>query len=197
MQRTHDPENCFGALDDFRILCGLRRGPYGVQRINRVLAHQLKTGKTPHSYGEKYNHPVPAMHFSAGQPVMVTQNDYNLQLFNGDVGIILPDPDRKKSLRAFFKEETGAVRDIALPLLPPHETVFAMTVHKSQGSEFAKVLLILPDQDSPVLTRELIYTGITRARESIEIWGRKEIFVSAVKRRIKRTSGLAEALWGE
>jgi exodeoxyribonuclease V alpha subunit len=71
-----------------------------------------------------------------------------------------------------------------------------MTVHKSQGSEFNSLILILPDQDSPVLTRELLYTAITRAREKVAIWGRKEIFTAAVKRRIKRTSGLAEELWG-
>ena len=125
---------------------------------------------------------------------MVTRNDFNLQLYNGDVGIILPDQNKKNALRAFFKEESGTVRDIALPLLPDHETVFAMTVHKSQGSEFARVLLILPDRDSPLLTRELLYTAITRARKTVEIWGRKEIFAAAVKRQIKRTSGLAEAL---
>jgi exodeoxyribonuclease V alpha subunit len=127
---------------------------------------------------------------------MVTRNDYNLQLFNGDVGIILPDPKNRQSLRVFFKEGTGQLRDIGAPLLPEHETVFAMTVHKSQGSEFNRVLLILPDRDSLLLTRELLYTAVTRAREKVEIWGRKEILVAAVKRRIKRTSGLPEALWG-
>jgi exodeoxyribonuclease V alpha subunit len=71
-----------------------------------------------------------------------------------------------------------------------------MTVHKSQGSEFNRVLLILPDLDSPLLTRELLYTAITRAREKVEIWGKKSIFVSGVKRQIRRTSGLNEALWG-
>jgi exodeoxyribonuclease V alpha subunit len=128
---------------------------------------------------------------------MVTQNDYNLGLFNGDVGLIMPDSEKQQSLRAFFRDEYGSLRHIAPSLLPGHETVFAMTVHKSQGSEFNRVLLILPDRDSPLLTRELLYTAITRAREKVEIWGRKAIFASAVKRQIKRTSGLAEALWGE
>ena len=127
---------------------------------------------------------------------MITQNDYSLQLFNGDVGIILPDPKRKNALRVFFRAESGTVRDIALPLLPAHETVFAMTVHKSQGSEFDRILLILPDRDSPLLTRELLYTAITRARKKVEIWGKKDIFCRAVKRQITRTSGLAETLWG-
>jgi exodeoxyribonuclease V alpha subunit len=193
MQHTQEPDACFAVMDNFRILCGLRRGPYGMEKINTLLAHQLAAGSAPLSQRSSHKHAFP---FMAGQPVMVTRNDYNLQLYNGDVGIILPDPKRKNTLRAFFREESGTVRDIALPLLPDHETVFAMTVHKSQGSEFARVLLILPDQDSPLLTRELLYTAITRARKTVEIWGRKEIFAAAVKRQITRTSGLAEALWG-
>jgi len=194
MQHIQEPGACFAVMDSFRILCGLRRGPYGMQNINTLLAQQLATGSGPLSQ-PNLSQQKRAPSSLGGQPVMVTKNDYNLQLFNGDVGIILPDPDRKDTLRVFFREESGTLRDIALALLPDHETVFAMTVHKSQGSEFARVLLILPDQDSPVLTRELLYTAITRAREKLEIWGRKEIFVSAVKRQIKRTSGLAKALW--
>ena len=128
---------------------------------------------------------------------MITRNDYNLRLYNGDVGIILPNRGEKDGFRCFFSEESGTVTDIALPLLPEHETVFAMTVHKSQGSEFASVLLILPDQDSPLLTRELLYTAITRAREKVEIWSSKEIFTAAIRRQVRRTSGLAEVLWNE
>jgi exodeoxyribonuclease V alpha subunit len=80
--------------------------------------------------------------------------------------------------------------------LPGHETVFAMTVHKSQGSEFEDVLLLLPDRPSAVLTRELVYTGITRARRRVEVWGRDEVFRGAVSRRTERVSGLREGLWG-
>ncbi|MFC1826308.1 exodeoxyribonuclease V subunit alpha [Thermodesulfobacteriota bacterium] len=194
MQHIQEPAACFAVMDSFRILCGLRRGPYGMQNINTLLTQQFTSGSGLFSQ-TNFSQQKHASLSLAGQPVMVTQNDYNLQLFNGDVGIILPGPNRKDALRVFFREESGAVRDIALPLLPEHETAFAMTVHKSQGSEFARVLLILPDQDSPLLTRELLYTAITRAREKVEIWGRKNIFASAVKRQIKRTSGLAEALW--
>ena len=127
---------------------------------------------------------------------MVTRNDYSLQLFNGDVGIILPDTNKNGALRAFFRKDSRALHDIAPAMLPEHETVFAMTVHKSQGSEFDNVLLVLPDQDSPVLSRELLYTAITRARCRVEVWGRKDIFLSAVQKRIKRASGLSDALWG-
>jgi len=196
MQHTQEPDACFAVMDNFRILCGLRRGPYGMENINGLLARFLASGNNTPSHPSSYqfNH---AAHFYAGQPVMITRNDYNLKLFNGDVGIILPPPDRKEALRCYFMEKSGTIRNIALPLLPEHETVFAMTVHKSQGSEFARVLLILPDQDSPLLTRELLYTAITRARGKVEIWSRKEIFTAAVKRQVNRTSGLAAALWSK
>ena len=195
MQHTQEPDSCFAVLNSSRILCGLRRGPYGMQKINAILTHQFagKSGPLSQTNFSRRKHTPP---FLAGQPVMITQNDYSLQLFNGDVGIILPDSNKKDVLRVFFRTESGTFRDIALSLLPAHETVFAMTVHKSQGSEFDKVLLILPDQDSPLLTRELVYTAITRAREKVEIWGRKDVFCQAVKRQVTRTSGLAETLWG-
>jgi exodeoxyribonuclease V alpha subunit len=197
MQQAPDPDSCFSLLDNFRLLCGLRQGPFGVERVNYILeqlfAQQVSAGFT------QLNPDLPACSKTSLliRPVMVTRNDYNLQLFNGDVGIIMPDPAGRQSERVFFREKPGMLRNIALPLLPAHETVFAITVHKSQGSEFDRLVLILPDQDSPLLTRELLYTAITRAREKVEIWGRKKIFMAAVKRRIKRTSGLAEGLWGE
>ncbi|MDP2268513.1 MAG: ATP-binding domain-containing protein, partial [Deltaproteobacteria bacterium] len=111
-------------------------------------------------------------------------------------GIILHDPEGRDELSAFFQDASGVVRKIPPLRLPEHETVYAVTVHKSQGSEFDRVLLILPDRDAPVLTRELIYTGITRARNFVEIWCREEIFREAVSRRVKRASGLGDALWG-
>jgi exodeoxyribonuclease V alpha subunit len=126
---------------------------------------------------------------------MVTRNDYNLRLFNGDVGLILPDPASENRLRVFFPDPVGHFRTLHPIRLPAHESVYAMTVHKSQGSEFDRVVIILPDRDVPVLSRELLYTGITRARERVEIWGREPIVRSAVSRRIRRHSGLRDALW--
>ena len=196
MQQNMDPDSCFIQLDSFRILCALRSGPFGMEKVNTLLEQQFLQ--------QVQNDPsIPTSgHFEGMRtvlpfrPVMVTENDYNLQLFNGDVGILLPDPANQHAVRAFFRGDFKTLRDLAPPLLPGHETVFAMTVHKAQGSEFNRVLLLLPDQDSPLLTRELLYTAITRAREKVEIWGKKAVFISAVKRQIKRTSGLAEALWG-
>jgi exodeoxyribonuclease V alpha subunit len=196
MQHTRKAHDCFAVMENFGILCGLRRGPFGMEKINGILARCLSSADNPFSRASSDQFSQESF-FSAGQPVMITRNDYNLQLYNGDIGIILEAPDGKGGLRCFFRGESGTVRDIALPLLPEYETVFAMTVHKSQGSEFDTVLLILPDQDSPLLTRELLYTAITRARKKVEIWSSKEILTAAVKRRVRRTSGLAEALWGK
>jgi exodeoxyribonuclease V alpha subunit len=130
-----------------------------------------------------------------GRPVLVTRNDYTLQLFNGDLGITLPDAGANNELRAFFPTGDGTVRKFHPFRLPEHETAYAMTVHRSQGSEFDNVLLLLPDRDSSVLTRELIYTGLTRARRGVEIWGPESVFRTAVSRRIERRSGLRDLLW--
>ena len=127
---------------------------------------------------------------------MVTRNDPHLKLFNGDIGIILPAGAAGEP-RAWFLGADNALRSL-LPLrLPAHETVFATTVHKSQGSEFENVLLVLPDRVNPVLTRELIYTGVTRASRRVELWFTPPVFRAAVARRVERTSGLREALWGQ
>lgn len=128
---------------------------------------------------------------------MIRVNDYALRLFNGDIGITLPDPERPGALAVFFPAENGGVRKISPLRLPDHETVFAMTVHKSQGSEFERVLIVMPPVDSPVLTRELLYTALTRARKSVELWCGETILRAAVSRRIDRRSGLHRALWGE
>ena len=124
---------------------------------------------------------------------MVTRNDYSLGLFNGDIGVILDGAD---GLRAWFPSRDGGARSLMPRLLPEHETVYTMTVHKSQGSEFDRVVLIMPEKTSPVLTRELVYTGVTRARQSLEIWSPADVLASAVETPVRRTSGLRDALWG-
>jgi len=181
----HYSEKILDFLDEFRILCAVRKGPYGVVALNRIVEDVLEETGVIKPEGIWYN----------GRPIMITRNDYNLRLFNGDVGIILRDYGGDKELRAFFRDAGGNIRKFSPIVLPEHETVFAMTVHKSQGSEFESILFILPDSDSPVLTRELIYTGITRARKKAEIWGGEGIFRSAVSKRIVRTSGLYDALY--
>ncbi|HBG08075.1 MAG: exodeoxyribonuclease V subunit alpha [Geobacteraceae bacterium GWC2_58_44] len=179
------PEEAFAEFGRFRILCAMRSGPYGVESVNRLVRERLAKAGLINPEGRWY----------AGEPVMITCNDYNVGLFNGDVGLILPDPESGNDLRAFFPSGTGIMRKV-LPLrLPEHESAFAMTVHKSQGSEFDRVLLILPDRDAPLLTRELLYTAITRAKKSVEVMGNAELFHTAVQRRIVRRSGLRDRLW--
>ena len=183
--KASDPQEVFQRLDRFRILCALREGPYGVDAINLMVEHLFRELKLIRGGGRWYR----------GRPVLITQNDYTLHLYNGDIGIVLPDPGAEGALRVFFRSPDGTLRALHPVRLPEHETVYALTVHKSQGSEFDRLLLILPDWDSPVLTRELIYTGITRAREGVEIWGHEKVFREAVSRRTTRVSGLRDALW--
>ena len=182
---TDDPLQALARLQQFRILCALRQGPFGVENLNAIAEEVLtETGLlTPHPAGTY-----------RGQPLTITENNYNLGLFNGDSGIILPDPEDNGELRAFFISAEGKLRRFLPSRLPRHETAFAMTVHKSQGSEFARVLLILPDFDAPILTRELLYTGLTRAREQVEIWAPETVLRAAISRRVTRASGLREAL---
>jgi exodeoxyribonuclease V alpha subunit len=184
--RADDPRETFDLFSRFRILCALRDGPYGVHSLN-LLAEQILKGQGLIKKDDRWYH---------GRPILITRNDYNLNLFNGDIGIILEDPDAHEGPRAFFQAADGTLRNFPPLRLPEHETVYAMTVHKSQGSEFDQVLFILPDKVVPVLTRELVYTGMTRAKEKSEVWGKEEVFRSAVARRIERASGLRDALWG-
>ena len=127
--------------------------------------------------------------------MLITANDYRLKFFNGDTGILLEDPETA-ALRAYFATEEGTFRNLLPARLSAFETAHAITVHKSQGSEFDQVLLVVPDRPSPVLTRELLYTAVTRARSRVEIWGSASVVEAAVEARLQRTSGLRDALWG-
>jgi len=183
------------AFDQFRLLCAVRKGAWGVEALNERIAEALeRRGLLEQAHG-----------WYEGRPVLVTRNDYSLGLMNGDIGIALrlPEPPEvsgeavRQVLRVVFprNDGSGTLRHILPSRLSAVETVFAMTVHKSQGSEFAHCALILPDSLNPVLTKELIYTGITRARQWFSlIEARAGIFEQAVQRRVQRRSGLREAL---
>lgn len=150
------PQDVLDAFGGFQVLCALRRGPSGVEGINEAITQQLT--KDGYIEGRKQ--------WYVGRPVMVTRNDPQLGLYNGDIGIALPDPQSEGRLRVFFPTaEEGHVRAVMPGRLNDIETVFAMTVHKSQGSEFNRVLLVLPGQPNPIMTRELLYTGVTRAKQ--------------------------------
>ncbi len=183
--KTPDPEEALRLFDRFRILCAIKMGPYGVFSLNRIVEHILGEEGLIHTGGRWYK----------GQPILITRNDYALELFNGDTGLILPDPAVDNELRAFFLSPDNTARKFLPMRLPEHETVYAMTVHKSQGSEFDKALFVMPDRESPVLTRELVYTAVTRARENVEVWGHDDVFLKAVSQGIERISGLHDALW--
>lgn len=182
--RASDPATALAALQQFRILCAVRQGPFGVESLNSLAEKVLANAGLL----------TPRSGWYAGRPVMITRNDRHLQLFNGDSGIILPDTEAGGELRAFFLSAEGRLRRVLPSRLPQHETAFALTVHKSQGSEFDRLLLVLPEKDSPVLTRELLYTAITRARAGVELWSNEETFRAAVQRRTIRASGLRETL---
>ncbi len=179
-----NPRDALQAFNRFRILSAQREGPFGVAQLNQSIEkalnqQQLIDNRQP---------------FYAGRPIMITRNDYGLALFNGDIGLIWPDQENGGRLRAFFIMPDGHMRKILPNRLPPHETVYAMTVHKSQGSEFERVLLVLPNEMLPLISRELLYTAITRAREALTVWSPPALFEQAVKRRMTRVSGLVDAL---
>ena len=185
-----DPGCAMDEFGRFKILCALKKGPFGVTTINRLAEQALgDEGLIPRAQPLS----KPWYH---GRPVLITRNDYNLNLFNGDIGITLQDPDAPvDELHVYFSGTGGEFRRFPIHALSDHETVYAMTVHKSQGSEFDHVALILPDKDYPLLTRELIYTGLTRARQTVSVWGTESVLRTAILRKIERTSGLREALW--
>ncbi|QIK38351.1 exodeoxyribonuclease V subunit alpha [Caldichromatium japonicum] len=182
----------------FQLLTPVRQGPWGVEGLNRRIQRLLGQGPDAPlaGAGERL--------WFEGRPVMVTRNDYALGLMNGDIGIALRAPAGPSSastasrmgLRvAFLSPQGTSIRWIPATRLQAVETVFAMTVHKSQGSEFTHVALVLPDADTPVLTCELLYTGITRARSSLTlIYCDEAVLRAALHRQIERFSGLALAL---
>jgi exodeoxyribonuclease V alpha subunit len=176
------PQEALQALEHGRILCALRDGPSGVEGLNRLAESVFRRqGSIP-----------PGQDRYRGLPVMVLRNDYALGLFNGDTGVLWPDEEG--TLQAWFPQEGGGPRPVAPARLPSWQPAYASTVHKAQGSEFTEVLLVLPEADTPVLSRELLYTGMTRARLTIRVYGRRELLVLGMRRRMVRHSGLADAL---
>ncbi|ADW18875.1 exodeoxyribonuclease V, alpha subunit [Desulfobulbus propionicus DSM 2032] len=173
------PLNALRALGQRRILCALREGPGGVEGINRLAETIFR----------RLGRIATMERFYRGMPILIQRNDYGLGLFNGDTGILWPDDQGR--LQAWFAEENGEVRPVSLARLPSWQVSYAITVHKAQGSEFDEVLLLLPQEDAPVLSRELLYTGITRARRRFSLFGPRALLLRAVRRRLVRYSGLA------
>ncbi|MBK5964669.1 exodeoxyribonuclease V subunit alpha [Thiocystis minor] len=194
------------AQEGFQLLTALRQGPWGVEGLNRRIVAVLKDAGLL-SGGDALGTAGTDRHWFAGRPVLVTRNDYGLHLMNGDIGITLALPlalsgvegarqeagARRRALRVAFPagDGSGGIRWILPSRLQAVETVFAMTVHKSQGSEFDHTALILPDTSNPVLTRELVYTGITRSRHTFTLLYREpSVLGDALERRVRRVSGI-------
>lgn len=175
-----EPDAVIQAFNEYQLLCALREGPFGVgglnERLEQVMAQKRKIHRSTHS------------RWYEGRPVMIARNDSSLGLFNGDIGIAL---DRGQGLRVWFALPDGSIKSVQPSRLPEHETTWAMTVHKSQGSEFDHAALILPSQHSPVVTRELVYTAVTRARRRLSLYADERILSNAIATRTERRSGLS------
>jgi len=183
--RADDARQALAALAAFRVLCAHRRGHYGVaswtDRIERWLAAEVE------GFGGEGR-------WYAGRSLLMTENDYGLRLYNGDTGVVVAHADGRVS--AAF-ERRGEIVEFSPSRLAGVDTVYAMTIHKSQGSQFDTAAVLLPDPTSRILTRELLYTAVTRARERLILAGTEDAVRAAVSRPVARASGLRWRLWGE
>ncbi|WP_319555170.1 exodeoxyribonuclease V subunit alpha [uncultured Vibrio sp.] len=190
---TGEPESLTrkakAVLDTFnqcRLLCAVREGDFGVAGLNQRIEKALAARKLIQVQDEIWYH---------GRPVMVTRNDHGLGLYNGDIGIcMLDDSEEEPRLKVFFELPDGSVKSVLPSRVPEHETAYAMTIHKSQGSEFDYTLMILPPDFSPILTRELIYTGITRAKKRLALYAELNVLKRGIKVKTTRASGLVQRL---
>jgi exodeoxyribonuclease V alpha subunit len=186
-------ETALSLFNNSRLLCALREGDYGVKGLNesiKLRLEKLNIIATQQHVNNTHGHSVSDWY--VGRPVMVLRNDHVLGLYNGDIGIVMKDSQGR--LRVYFESSDG-LKSVLPSRMPEHETAYAMTVHKSQGSEFKHTVLVLPDRLNPVLTRELIYTGVTRAKEELTLLYDPKVLYDAVQQRVVRHSGLADKLF--
>ncbi|MFA0569638.1 exodeoxyribonuclease V subunit alpha [Vibrio gallaecicus] len=175
-----------------RLLCAIREGDFGVSGLNHRIEKALAARRLIQPNNDEL--------WYHGRPVMVTRNDHGLGLYNGDIGICMLDAtdDSREGeaarLKVYFELPDGSVKSILPSRVPDHETAYAMTIHKSQGSEFDLTLMILPPEFSPILTRELIYTGITRAKSRLMMFSDTGVLKRGIKVRTERMSGLVSRL---
>lgn len=178
------PQAILDSFNRFQLLCALREGPFGVSGLNNA----VETALTRRNLIE------PDGHWYQGRPVLITRNDPNLGLYNGDIGIALKDDNRR--LKVYFDLPEKGIYAVLPSRLPAHETVYAMTIHKSQGSEFDNVLMVLGNQVSITHSRELVYTGITRAKKQLTLFSTLPVLNYASSHPTVRQSGLLNRLSG-
>jgi exodeoxyribonuclease V alpha subunit len=184
--RAGDARGALDALGSLRVLCAHRRGPHGVswwtERIERWLTEDLDGFEADQRW-------------YVGRPLLVTHNDPSLRLYNGDTGVVVATEDGNVAA-AFDRGGAGEVVTVRPGRLEAIESAYAMTIHKSQGSQFGTAAVVLPPPTSPVLTRELLYTAVTRAERQLVLAGTEEAIRAAIARPAARASGLRERLWG-
>lgn len=176
-----EPAEILQAFSQYQLLCALREGPFGLSGLNLRIEQALAKKKLIRLPGNPHNR------WYAGRPIMIARNDRTLGLFNGDIGIALGQP---QALRVWFLMADGAIKSVQPNRLPQHDTAYGMTVHKSQGSEFTHAALVLPNQYLPVLSRELVYTAITRAKKRLSLYAEKGVLTRAIETGTERRSGL-------
>ncbi len=179
-------------MNQVRVLCAMRKGAFGVEEYNRKIERFLRERSLLY----------PTQDFYHNQPIMVTSNDYTLGLFNGDVGLVRKDA--QGNLKAYFEDNSAnedgqkKVKAVSPYLIKSWETTFAMTIHKSQGSEFSDVVVVLPDaEEVNILTCELLYTGVTRAKKRALVLGKKSVLLKAIEQKVERASGIEGRLAGD
>ena len=177
-----DPHLALRSMSEFCLLTPIRNGPYGVHGLNGTIESIVRS---------RLGQPTNQKHFT-GLPILITANSYSQGLFNGDLGIIMQDSEDSNSLFAYFPDDDQGVKRYPLSALPAFESAYALTVHKSQGSEYKKILFLVPPIDSPVLSRELLYTAISRSRETAEVWGDEESLTRAINQQTQRISGILD-----
>jgi exodeoxyribonuclease V alpha subunit len=175
-------EDALGELDQMAVLSAHHQGPQSVDRWRRRIEDALDERFGGLRFGNEWY---------PGQPIMITSNDYTLDLYNGDIGVTVATDD---GLRVAF--DRGGIRTFPRSHIGDHATVHAMTIHKSQGSGFKEVVVALPVESSRLLTRELLYTAVTRASEKVTLIGDEAVIRRAVNRSVERASGLGVRLWG-
>jgi exodeoxyribonuclease V alpha subunit len=197
--RGPDVAEAFRKLNRFNILCAHRKGPFGTATANETIYQWLASaGAVPAVKGNALKNKQASVggaaheQFYRGRLLLVRENDYALGLFNGDIGLVWPAADGR--LVVYFESQPGLFRALSPAQLPEHETAYALTIHKSQGSEHDEVALVLPEENSPLLSRELIYTGVTRARKHVYLFGTRDAVLTSAAHSVNRYSGLGAAL---